>query len=118
MNSSLAPVARTLLSLIFLVSGSRKLMAFAAVSGMMAKRGFPAPDVFLTLSILLDLAGGVLLIANWNVRYVAGALAAYTFAAGALFHGFWDSWNARSDRAALQSRQECSPRAERRLAPL
>jgi putative oxidoreductase len=94
MNSSIAPVARILLTAIFLVSGVRKIMAFAAVSAMMTKRGLPAPDVLLALSIVLDLAGGLMLIANWHVKYAAWALAAYTLVAGVLFHGFWDFWGA------------------------
>lgn len=94
MNTSLAFIARTLLAAIFIISGVRKIMAFPIVSGMMAAKGFPMPDVFLVLTIILELVGGLMLIANWNARYAALALAAFTLAAGAIFHGFWHVWSA------------------------
>ena len=76
MHSSLTGVARILLAALFLISGVRKLMVFGIVSGMMAGKGFPVPDVFLGLAILLEIAGGLMLIANWNAKYAAWALAA------------------------------------------
>ena len=94
MNTSLVFVARVLLAALFLISGTRKLLAFGIVSGMMAKKGFPAPDIFLVLTIILELAGGIMLIANWNARYAAWALAAFTLVAGSIFHGFWNVWGA------------------------
>lgn len=90
MNASLAALARLLLASIFLISGVRKIFGFAGVSGMMAAKGFPAADVFLVLTIALELAGGVMLAVNWNARYAALALAAFTLAAGVVFHGFWN----------------------------
>ena len=94
MNSSLTLLARGLLASIFLISGVRKIMAFSAVSGMMAGKGFPMPDVFLVLTIALEIGGGLMLVANWNARYAALALAAFTLAAGVIFHGFWHVWDA------------------------
>ena len=90
MNTSLSLVARVLLASIFLISGARQIMAFGMVSGMMAGKGFPMASVFLALAIILDIAGGIMLIANWNARYAAWALAAFTLLVGAIFHGFWN----------------------------
>ena len=92
MNSPVGTIARSLLAAIFLISGVRKAMAFSIVSAMMAKKGFPAADVFLVLTIVLEIAGGLMLIANWNARYAAWALAAFTLAAGSIFHDFWNFW--------------------------
>ncbi len=89
MNTTLALVARCLLAAIFLISGVRKAMAFGAVAGMMAAKGFPMPNVFLALTIVLEIVGGIMLIANWNARWAAMALAVFTLVAGAIFHGFW-----------------------------
>jgi putative oxidoreductase len=88
-NVPLALLARTLLASIFLISGTRKLMGFGMVAEMMAGKGFPMASVFLMATIALEIVGGVMLIANWNARYAAFALAAFTLAAGAIFHGFW-----------------------------
>lgn len=94
MNTSLAFVARGLLASIFLISGVRKALAFSAMSGMMAGKGFPMPDVFLALTIILEIGGGLLLVANWHARCAALALAAFTLVAGVIFHSFWHVWDA------------------------
>jgi len=94
MNPSLHTLARTLLAAIFLISSVRHIMGFAIVSGMMARKGFPVPEVFLALTIVLEIVGGLMLVANWSARYAAWALAAFTLAAGAIFHGFWNVWTA------------------------
>jgi putative oxidoreductase len=91
MNSSLAFVARILLAAIFLISGTRKLMAFGFISGMLAKKGFPVADITLALTIALEIFGGAMLIANWHAKYAAWALAAFTLVAGTIFHNFWGS---------------------------
>jgi putative oxidoreductase len=94
MNFSLVTLARILLASTFLISGVRKFLAFGIVSGMMANKGFPFPDIFLTLSIILEIAASLMLIANWNTKYAAWALAAFTLVAGTIFHGFWNVWGA------------------------
>ncbi len=64
MNSMLALVARTLLASIFIISGVRKILGFNAVAGMMAGKGFPIAEVVLVFTILLEIGGGLMLIAN------------------------------------------------------
>ena len=94
MNSTHALLARSLLASIFLIAGVRKIMAFPIVAGMMAGKGFPMAEVFLVATIVLEIAGGLMLIANWNAKYAAWGLAVFTLAAGVIFHGFWTVWNA------------------------
>jgi putative oxidoreductase len=94
MKPALDILARTLLAAIFLVSSIRQIMGFAVISAMMARRGFPVSEVFLVLAIILEIASGLMLILNWNARYAALALAAFTLAAGSIFHGFWTVWTA------------------------
>jgi len=94
MKPSLDTLARTLLSAIFLISSVRHITGFAIVAGMMARKGFPVPEVFLALTIVLEIAGGLMLVLNWNARYAAWALSAFTLAAGSIFHGFWNVWAA------------------------
>src|ERR1041384_4866301 len=94
MKLSLDTLARILLAAIFLISSIRHIMGFAIVSALMARKGFPIPEAFLALTILLEIAGGLMLVVNWNARYAAWALAAFTLAAGSIFHGFWNVWAA------------------------
>jgi len=89
MTEMLTFIGRCLLATIFLVSGVRKILAFGAVSGMMAGKGFPMSDLFLVATIALEILGGLMLVANWQARAAALALAAFTLAAGSIFHGFW-----------------------------
>jgi len=56
MKPSLDTLARTLLSAIFLISSVRHITGFAIVAGMMARKGFPVPEVFLALTIILEIA--------------------------------------------------------------
>ncbi len=93
MNSTMGMIARPLMSLLFIVAGVRKLMAFSIVAPMMAGKGFPIPEVLLALSIVLDIAGGLMLLLNWNARYAAMALVPYTLLVAAIFHNFWVHWN-------------------------
>ena len=46
------------------------------------------------LTILVEIGGGLMLVANWHARWAALALAAFTLAAGVIFHGFWHVWDA------------------------
>lgn len=86
-------IARVLMAAIFIVAGIRKAMAFPIVAGMMAGKGFPLPEAFLAASIVLDLAGGALLILNVQPRWVGWALAGYTVLVAVIFHGFWTVWS-------------------------
>ncbi|MGJ7500604.1 DoxX family protein [Variovorax sp. ZT5P49] len=81
--------ARVLMAVIFLVAGVRKLMTYGATLGYFAKLGIPLADVVLPLTIMLEIGGGLLLIAGWRVQWVAGALALFTLATGFTAHAFW-----------------------------
>ena len=94
MNPLLGHAARILLAALFVISGTRKILAFGFVSGMMAQKGFPIADVFLVATIVVEIAGGLMLVANWNAKYAALTLAAFTLATAAIFHGFWNFWGA------------------------
>ena len=80
---------RVLLGLLFLVSGLGKIGRFAGVAGFMASKGLPAADVLLVATIVLELAGGLALMAGWQTRVAAWALLAFTAVAALVFHAFW-----------------------------
>ncbi len=81
--------ARVLMAAIFLIAGTRKLMTYGATLGYFAKLGIPLPDVVLPLTIALEIGGGLLLVAGWRVKWVAGALALFTLATAFAAHAFW-----------------------------
>jgi len=89
-NSALSlMLGRTLLGLLFLVSGAAKIGRFAGVAGFMTSKGLPAAEMLLVATIALEVAGGLALIVGWRVRYAAWALLVFTGLAAVIFHAFW-----------------------------
>ena len=80
---------RILMALIFLNSGFGKLTAFSATAGFMAGKGMPMAEVLLSGAIVFELAGAVMLILGWRVRWGALLLIAFTIPATLIFHDFW-----------------------------
>ena len=89
MNTSLsyAPtVGRFLLAAIFLISGVSKLMDPTGTMGYISAVGLPLPEAGYALAVILEIGGALLLIAGYQTRLVALALAAFTIVAAAFFH--------------------------------
>ena len=79
-----APLGRVLLALIFIVSGLQKLGDPAGTAAYIASGGLPGFLVWPT--ILVEVAGGVLLAVGYQTRIAALALAGFTLLAGVLYH--------------------------------
>jgi len=82
-------LARILLALLFLISGFDKIGGFSKVAGFMASKGIPLSEIALAISIALEIGGGLLLIAGWQVRWVAAAIFVWLIPVTLLFHNFW-----------------------------
>jgi putative oxidoreductase len=80
---------RILMGAIFLNAGVRKLLGFAGTVGYFSKLGFPAPEVFAVLAILIEIGGSILLIVGWKTRWVAWLLALFVLIAAFAAHRFW-----------------------------
>ena len=89
-NQFLPLVARILMSAIFLVAGIRKAIGYAATVGYFTKLGFPAPEFFTVLAIVIEIGGSVLLIIGWRTRWVAWLLAIFVLVAAFAAHRFWE----------------------------
>ena len=76
--------ARIFLGQIFLVAGIGKVAAYAGTQSYMAAMG--VPGALLPLVILLEIGGGLAIMAGWQTRLIAIALAAFTIATAAIFH--------------------------------
>jgi len=81
--------ARLLMAAIFVLSGVRKAMAFAGTAGYFAKLGLPAPEAITALVILIEVGGGLALVAGWQLKPVALAMAVFTLATAFIGHAFW-----------------------------
>jgi len=81
--------ARLLMAAIFVLSGVRKALAFAGTAGYLAKLGLPMPEAITALVILIEVGGGLLLVAGWQLKPVALAMALFTLATAFVGHAFW-----------------------------
>jgi putative oxidoreductase len=84
LNNAALLVGRVLLSAIFIMSGLSKLSAYDGTVAYMASAG--VPGWLLPVVIILEVAGGLALIAGFQTRLVAVPLAGFTLIAGFLFH--------------------------------
>ena len=85
--SAAALAGRIFLSTIFILSGVSKLSAPAMTIGYINAVGLPFPTLALALAVLVELAGGVALIAGYRTRTVAAGLALFSVLTAAIFHG-------------------------------
>ena len=88
-QSSLTTIGRSLIALLFIVSGIQKALAFSAVAGWMASLGLPLAPYALGATIVLEVGAGMALLAGWHQRALAWLLAAFVVAATLVFHAFW-----------------------------
>jgi putative oxidoreductase len=77
---------RLLIGLPFAMSGLSKLAAIDPTTNMIRAAGLPLPRLALALSVVVELGGGLLLVAGFRTRSVAGVLALFSLATALSFH--------------------------------
>lgn len=77
-------LGRILLAHIFLLAGLNKITGYSGTQGYMEAMG--VPGVLLPLVIVLEIGGALALIAGWQTRLAAYALALFSIVAALLFH--------------------------------
>ena len=82
--SHIAPVARVLLAVIFILAGLQKLGDPAGTAAYITSGGLPGWLVWPT--ILLEVGGGLALAIGYQARWAALALAGFSLLSGVLFH--------------------------------
>ena len=80
---------RVLLALLFLPAGIGKIGGFAGTVGYIGSVGLPLPQLAAVLAIVVEVGGGLALLAGYGTRLAALALALFTLVASFLFHNFW-----------------------------
>jgi putative oxidoreductase len=84
-----ALVGRILLAALFVVSGIGKIAGFAGTAGYIASKGLPVAELLTAATIVVELGGGLAILAGWKARWAALLLAGFTIVASVLFHNFW-----------------------------
>jgi putative oxidoreductase len=88
MNSSryLPFAGRLLIGLPFAMSGLGKLAAIGPTTEMIRAAGLPLPPLALAIAVIVELGGGLLLVAGFRTRVVATALALFSITTAVSFH--------------------------------
>ena len=79
-----APLARLLLSFMFILSGFQKITGYTGTQGYMDMMGVPGG--LLPLVILVEIGGGLALLVGYQARIAALLLAGFAVISGILFH--------------------------------
>ena len=77
---------RLLIGLPFAMSGLSKLAAVSPTIEMIRAAGLPLPSLAFAIAVIVELGGGLLLVAGFRTRIVAAALAVFSLAAAVAFH--------------------------------
>ncbi len=75
---------RSLLALLFLLSGFGKLGAYSATAAYMSSHG--VPGALLPVVIATELLGGIAIVLGWRTRIVAFLLAGFSLVTALSFH--------------------------------
>lgn len=82
----LAVTGRVLLAAIFVLSGVSKLADPAGTIAYITSAGLPAPSLAYGVAVIVEVLGGIMLIAGYRTRIVASAIAAFSIVAALGFH--------------------------------
>ena len=85
-QASASLIGRVLLSAIFILSGFSKLAAPAMMVGYISSVGLPLPQLALAVAIIVEIGGGLALIAGYRTRTVAAVLAVFSVFTALAFH--------------------------------
>lgn len=84
-----ATIGRVLLGLYFIVPGITKITGYSGTAQYMAEHGVVFIPFFLALTIIIQVGGGVMLVAGYQTRLIAFLLAGLTLVISLVMHGFW-----------------------------
>jgi putative oxidoreductase len=90
---ALTALGRLLLAAIFIMSGFGKLMGPAGAIGYITHVGLPVPTLAYAVAVIVELGGGLLLLAGFLTRWAALALGLFCLATAFAVHGFADQNN-------------------------
>lgn len=89
LQNPLSLLGRLLLAALFLPAGVAKIGGYAGTVGYIASKGLPLPEVGALVAIVVEVGGGLALIAGFGTRFAALGLALFTLAASVVFHNYW-----------------------------
>jgi putative oxidoreductase len=88
-QNALTLAGRALVALLFVPAGWAKIGGFAGISGYIASKGLPLPEVAAAIAIAAELGLGLMLLFGWKARWAAAGLAVFVAVITPIFHNFW-----------------------------
>jgi putative oxidoreductase len=85
-NEKAALIGRLLYSSMFLLFGYGKETGYASTVDYMSSLGLPAPALFTLLAIIIEIAGGSLMLVGYQTRLVSLGLAIYVLVSAFIAH--------------------------------
>ena len=79
-------IGRLFFASMFLVFGYGKLTGYAGTVGYMGSLGMPVPALFTLLAIIIEIAGGLLMLVGYQTRLVSLGLAMYVLVSAFIGH--------------------------------
>jgi putative oxidoreductase len=89
LQNPLSLAGRLLLALLFLPAGISKIGGFAGTAAYIGSKGLPMPELGAVIAIVVEVLGGLALIAGFGTRVAALVLAVFTLVATVFFHAYW-----------------------------
>jgi putative oxidoreductase len=81
-----ALIGRILYASMFLLFGYGKITALSGTTGYMSSLGLPAPSLVTLIAIIVEIGGGLLMLAGYQTRLVALGLAVFVLATAFIGH--------------------------------
>jgi putative oxidoreductase len=89
MNKITDPIARVLISAIFLSSGYFKAAHFSATAQSLAGLHIPLPTLAAMVAILIEIGGALAILVGWHARLAAWLQFLYLVPVTIMIHNFW-----------------------------
>src|SRR5579862_5094489 len=89
MNKITHPIARLLISAIFLASGFLKLTNFSATAQSLAGMNIPLPTLAAAAAIVIEVGGALAILIGWHARLAAWLQFLYLVPVTIMIHNFW-----------------------------
>ena len=81
-----ALAARLMLAALFILAGVNKIGAMDGMTGYIASKGLPLPELVYFGTVALEIGAGLLLAVGFKARYAAAALGVFSVLAAIIFH--------------------------------
>lgn len=82
-------IGRVCFSAIFIMAGYQKLLNFASTAAAMVNEGVPYADMLIIVAIIMELAGGLMVLLGVYARLGGFMLFAFIIPVTYFFHDFW-----------------------------